>query len=199
MTAKRLFDLALTIPALILLAPVMLIIAAWIKWDDRGDALFLQVRVGLKGGLFTLYKFRTMYQNREIAGDKLTVGEDPRITPSGRVLRKYKLDELPQLFNVVLGTMSLVGPRPEVPEFVGHWSEEDRDIILSVRPGLTDYAAIEFIDEAAMLRDAKNPQKTYIEHIIPAKITLYRKYVARASLYIDIILILKTLRKIIIG
>ncbi len=198
MTAKRLFDLALTLTALIMLFPVMLIIGIWIKRNDPGNVFFCQERIGRYDTPFTLYKFRTMYENRKNNGDKITVHNDPRITPSGRFLRKTKLDELPQLFNVLIGDMSLVGPRPEVAEFVEHWPREDRDIVLSVRPGLTDYAAIYFMDEEVLLRNSDDPKKTYIEQIIPQKIALYKKYVRNSSLKTDIHLILKTLQKIFI-
>ncbi len=139
MLAKRCFDLVFTIPGLISLTPVFFFISLWIKSDSSGPIFFRQERVGLGGDSFRIYKFRTMIIDAEKKGKQITVGADCRITNSGRFLRKYKLDELPQLLNVIKGEMSLVGPRPEVPRYVAEYSQEIRDIVLSVPPGITDY------------------------------------------------------------
>jgi lipopolysaccharide/colanic/teichoic acid biosynthesis glycosyltransferase len=193
MIAKRLFDLSITIPGLILLAPAMLVFALIIKFNSSGPVLFKQTRVGRKGKLFTIYKYRTMVPNAEQVGEKITIGEDPRITRVGKFLRKYKLDELPQLFNVLRGDMSLVGPRPEVPEYIEHYHGSDKDEVLSLRPGITDMASIEFRNENLLLVTADDPVREYIDNILPRKIELYKKYVQERSLWLDIMIIMKTL------
>ncbi len=177
MIVKRIFDLILVVPGILLLSPLFLAIVIWVKLDSKGSVLFRQERVGQYGRLFKIYKFRTMVENAESLGSKITVSVDPRITSSGRFLRKYKLDELPQLFNVLMGQMSLVGPRPEVPEYVEYWPEKQRDQILSVLPGMTDFASIEFRDENEMLDGADNPVEKYIKEIIPIKLRYYVRYV----------------------
>lgn len=140
MLAKRCFDLFFTIPGVIILMPVFLLIGLWIKFDCSGPVFFRQQRVGLAGIPFGIYKFRTMVVDAEKQGKQITIGADRRITPSGHFLRKYKLDELPQLINILRGDMSLVGPRPEVPRYVAEYQEDIRQIVLSVLPGITDYA-----------------------------------------------------------
>lgn len=197
MTAKRLFDLFFTIPGLLLLLPLFFIIAVWIKADSPGPIFFRQERVGLEGKLFRIFKFRTMCLDGEAKGRQITVGDDPRITASGRFLRRYKLDELPQLLNVISGDMSLVGPRPEVPRYVSLYPLEVRSEVLSVRPGITDFASIEYKDENAILGYADNPEKTYIEDILPVKLAYYQRYVAERSLWVDFKLIIKTVLAII--
>ncbi len=197
MTAKRLLDLALTIPGLVLLAPLLLAIGAWVRLDGPGPVIFRQQRVGRGGRLFTLLKFRTMVPDAELIGARVTTGDDSRITRSGRFLRRYKLDELPQLFNVLGGSMSLVGPRPEVPEFVAEYPPAIRDKVLSVRPGITDLAAIEFRNEADLLAATDDPRETYLRDVLPCKLKLYERYVDNRSVALDIRIIVRTLAAIV--
>lgn len=192
---KRLFDFCCALVGLTLLSPVLLIVAIWIKVDSNGDILFKQKRVGLKGKEFKILKFRTMIS--EAKGLQITVGEDPRITSSGHFLRKTKLDELPQLINVLRGEMSLVGPRPEVPGYMREYASEVREQILSVRPGITDKASIEFTNEAELLAKADDPRRAYIEEIMPVKAKYYLDYARNHTLRGDILLIVMTLKKII--
>lgn len=192
MIAKRLFDLFFTIPGLLLLSPAFAIIAVWVMSDSPGPVFFRQERVGRHGRIFRIFKFRTMCRDAEAKGRQITVGEDPRITPSGRFLRKYKLDELPQLLNVVSGEMSLVGPRPEVPRYVALYPEDVREQVLSVPPGITDYASIEYRDENAILGKAADPDRAYIEEVMPVKLAYYRRYVAERTVWVDFMLILRT-------
>ncbi len=193
MLNKRLFDLFFVIPGLLILAPVLFIIALIIKLKDGGNVLFKQVRVGQHGNKFEVLKFRTMVLNAEKLGDKVTKGDDPRITPIGHVLRKYKFDELPQLINVLKGEMSLVGPRPEVPEYVEFYPEKVRNIVLSVPPGMTDKASIEFVNENEILRGSKDPVTDYKNKVLPIKLDYYVDYVEQRSLYLDFTLIIKTI------
>lgn len=197
MIIKRIFDLILVVPGILALSPLFLVIVIWVKLDSKGPVLFRQERVGLHGRLFMIYKFRTMVVDAESLGEKITVSVDPRITSSGHFLRKYKLDELPQLFNILLGQMSLVGPRPEVPEYVGYWPKEQRDLVLSVLPGITDLASIEFRNENEMLDGAANPVEKYIKEIIPIKLQYYIRYVKERSLFLDIKLIFRTFMAVI--
>lgn len=197
MLAKRSFDLLFTIPGLVLLSPVFVVLAVWIKTDSPGPVFFRQERVGLKGKPFYIFKFRTMIINAEKYGRQITVGEDKRITASGAFLRRYKLDELPQLLNIFRGEMSLVGPRPEVPRYVKEYSAADREQVLSVLPGITDYAAIEYKDENEILGRAMDPEKAYIEEVLPVKIAYYKQYICERSLWVDFCLIVKTIRAIL--
>lgn len=197
MLAKRCFDLFFTIPGIIVLMPVFFFIAFWIKFDSPGPVFFRQVRVGREGVLFRIYKFRTMVVNAEQVGKQITIGADQRVTHSGRFLRKYKLDELPQLINVLVGDMSLVGPRPEVPRYVEEYPPSMRKIVLSVLPGITDFASIEYKDENEVLGRASNPETAYIEDILPIKLGFYERYVNERSLWLDFILILRTLKALI--
>ncbi len=192
MLSKRLFDLFFVIPGLLVLAPFLLMIALIIKLKDGGNVFFKQVRVGKKGKHFNVLKFRTMVLNAEKLGDKVTTGDDPRITTIGRVLRKYKLDELPQLVNVLKGEMSLVGPRPEVPEYVEFYPKEIRDIVLSVPPGMTDKASIEFVNENDLLSGSNDPVSDYKNKVLPIKLKYYVEYVKERSLWLDFSLIIKT-------
>lgn len=192
MIAKRLLDLMLVIPGIVVFSPVMIVIAIWVRMDSPGGSIYRQDRVGRSGRSFGLLKFRTMVRGADRMGERVTVGGDPRITRCGAFLRRYKLDELPQLFNVLGGTMSLVGPRPEVAEFVAQYPPAARDKILSVRPGITDNAAIEFRNENELLRDADDPRRFYIECILPRKLTLYEQYVDNRTIWLDIKLILRT-------
>ncbi|MBL3590169.1 MAG: sugar transferase [gamma proteobacterium endosymbiont of Lamellibrachia anaximandri] len=189
---KRLFDLLLTLPGLLLLLPLMAVIALWVWLDSPGPVLFRQQRVGRGGVSFALLKFRSMRVDAEKLGPKVTVGADPRITRSGQFLRKSKLDELPQLFNVVMGQMSLVGPRPEVPEYVAHYPAEIHDKVFSVPPGITDLASIEFRNENAMLEGADDPVATYLNEIMPIKLDYYVSYVEQRSLWLDLQIIFRT-------
>ena len=196
MLSKRLFDLFFVIPGVILLSPVFLVISLIIKLRDGGDILFKQVRVGKNGKLFKVLKFRTMVPDAEKLGNKVTTGNDPRITPIGAILRKYKLDELPQLINVLKGEMSLVGPRPEVPEYVDFYPEQTKKLILSVPPGITDKASIEFVNENDLLTGAEDPVKAYREKVLPIKLAYYEDYVKERSLWMDFNLVLKTVAAI---
>lgn len=197
MLVKRLFDIAASLVGLALLAPLFAVIALAIRLESDGPALFLQERVGLEGKRFRIIKFRTMRPSAPAEGPQLTVGQDPRITPLGNLLRRYKLDELPQLINVFKGEMSMVGPRPEVPAYMARYTPEQRAIILSVRPGITDFAAIEYSDEAAILADAADPETAYVEAVMPKKFALYRRYVEERSFWLDMKLISRTLVKIV--
>ena len=194
---KRIFDVLCSGLGLLLLSPFLLIVAIWIKVDSAGPIFFVQKRVGKNGVEFGVYKFRTMIIDAESKGLKITVGKDPRITNSGHFLRRTKLDELAQLLNVLGGSMSLVGPRPEVQEYIDVYPDDIRTKVLSVKPGITDYASIEFKDENSMLEHSKDPNKTYIEEILPIKQQFYLKYVEEQSLVLDVKLIFKTIIAII--
>lgn len=196
MIAKRLFDLFFAGIGLLFLTPLLVLIAVKIKLDTAGPVFFRQERVGRFGVPFRIHKFRTMSVNAEAEGLQLTTGNDCRITSSGQWLRKYKLDELAQLIDVVMGKMSLVGPRPEVPRYVAMYPEDARKTVLSVRPGITDLASIEFRDENEILASSTCPERDYIEKILPKKIYLYQKYVSERSLWFDLVLIFKTIRAI---
>lgn len=193
MIAKRIFDLVFVIPGLLILSPVFVLAALWISIDSKGPVFFRQERVGRNGKIFRIFKFRTMVVNAESLGAKITLGNDSRITRSGAFLRRYKLDELPQLFNVFKGEMSLVGPRPEVPEYVAYWPDEMRELVLSVPPGITDFASIEFRNENDLLEGASDPVEKYIQEIIPIKLDYYEHYVNSRSILLDFWLILRTI------
>lgn len=190
--SKRLFDLFFATAGLVVLTPLWLLIAFWIKSDSAGPVFFRQERVGRFGRPFKIFKFRTMCLDAEAKGRQLTVGADPRITRSGAFLRKYKLDELPQLLNVVKGEMSLVGPRPEVPRYVSLYPDDLREVVLSVQPGITDYASIEYKDENVILGQASDPDRAYIEEIMPVKLGYYVRYISERSFWVDLKLILAT-------
>ena len=194
--SKRLFDVLAAACGLLLLAPVLIAIALWIRLDSPGPALFRQRRVGRHGRLFDIYKFRTM-ADRPDDGRQLTVGADPRITRAGRFLRRTKLDELPQLLNVLEGTMSLVGPRPEVPRYVDRYPPAVRQIVLSVAPGVTDLAAILFKDENDILGLAPDPERAYVETILPVKLEYYQRYVRERSFWLDLRILFRTLAAIL--
>jgi len=191
---KRGFDLIVSGIALLVLSPVFAVIAILVKAESPGPALFRQRRVGRFGRPFTMHKFRTMREGERAPVHALTVGADPRITRFGGFLRRYKLDELPQLFDVFVGSMSLVGPRPEMSEYVQRYPEEVRNSILSVRPGITDPASIEFRNESALLATASDPERLYVEEILPRKLASSTRYLGRRSLLSDIRLIFQTLR-----
>lgn len=194
--AKRLFDMVCALIGLVVLSPLFLIIAVWIKLDSQGPVFFRQVRVGKNGKPFRIHKFRTMSLNSESVG-RLTVGNDSRVTRSGHFLRKSKIDELPQLIDVVVGNMSLVGPRPEVQEFIDCYPETVKREVLSVRPGVTDLAAIEMVDENEILANYSDARKAYIEHILPLKQGYYLDYVRHNTVLGDLRIIFKTIAKII--
>jgi len=195
---KRLFDLIIALPLLLLVSPILIIIAFLIKLNSKGPVFYLQQRVGFKGKDFFIYKFRTM----RIGADKLGLltvgGRDPRVTTVGYFLRKYKLDELPQLINVVNGSMSLVGPRPEVRKYVNLYSAEQKNVLLA-KPGITDYASIEYADENNLLAASSDPEKTYIDEIMPAKLKLNMKYIAEQGVITDVKIIFLTVQRIIRG
>ena len=192
---KRIFDTILSLFGLVILLLFMLIIAIFIKLDSKGPVFFKQVRVTKNGREFKIFKYRTM----RVGSDKysqITVGKDNRITKVGAFLRKYKLDEIPQLINVLIGDMSLVGPRPEVPKYVALYTDEQKEI-LKVRAGITDYASIEFSDENDLLASEEDPEKAYIEKVMPKKIELNKKYISEISILTDIKIILLTIKKIL--
>lgn len=195
---KRTFDLILALCALALLGPLLLLIAVLIKLDNGGPVFYRGVRIGRAGVPFRICKFRTMVVNADRLGGPSTPDDDPRITKPGRWLRRSKLDELPQLLNVVSGKMSFVGPRPEVPQEVSLYSDEERALLL-VRPGITDWASIRFRDEGAILRGATDPHETYRRVIRPEKMRLALEYVRTASLATDVRILLATLRSVVGG
>ena len=196
----RFFDFILSLVGLVVLAPILIVLAIWIKIDSKGPVFYKQVRVGQNGIDFGLFKFRSMVVDADKKGLITVGGRDPRITRSGYFIRKYKLDELPQLINVLVGDMSLVGPRPEVRKYVDLYTDEQQKV-LSVKPGITDYASIEYMDENEILGKSSDPEKTYIEEIMPEKIKYNMKYIQNKNVseYFKIIFLtlLKIVRKII--
>ena len=193
---KRLFDIVASGCGLLVLSPVLLVVAIWSKLDSRGPVFYRQVRVGYKNKDFQIFKFRSMRIGSD-KGSLVTIGgRDPRITRSGYFIRKYKLDELPQLINVFAGDMSLVGPRPEVRHYVDYWTPEQMHV-LDVRPGITDPASIKFRNENELMGKAENPEEYYINVIMQEKIKLYLEYVENASFLYDLRLIFKTFKVII--
>lgn len=194
---KRFFDITTSFVGLLLLMPFFLMIALWVKLDSNGGVFFRQLRVGRFGIPFKIHKFRTMCVEAE-GSSRLTVGDDIRITKSGKFLRKFKLDELPQLIDVLLGDMSLVGPRPEVKEFIDEYPIEVREKVLSVRPGITDLASIEMVDENEILGQYENPRQAYIDVILPIKQRHYVEYVDTQSFFMDVKIIFLTLTKVVL-
>lgn len=186
---KRAFDIFFSAGALIVLAPLLLVVAVWIKVDSKGPVLFRQTRVGRRGREFRICKFRTMAVDAERRGPQITMGADSRITAAGRFLRKYKIDEFPQFFNVLIGDMSVVGPRPEVPRYVALYPPDQRDIVLSVRPGITDLASIEYRDENDLLGSSADPEHTYVAQVMPEKLRLCERYVRERSFLGDMAII----------
>jgi len=193
---KRLMDIAISFVGLILLFPLILVIALFIKLEDYGSVFYQANRVGLYGEIFTMYKFRTMVVNAEKLGPSSTSSDDRRITKTGKKLRRFKLDEIPQLFNVILGNMSIVGPRPEIQKFTDMFNEEEK-AILSVKPGITDWASIWNSNEGEILVGATDPDKAYFELIRPEKIRLQLLYVKNNNFFIDLKIIFLTIRKLI--
>jgi lipopolysaccharide/colanic/teichoic acid biosynthesis glycosyltransferase len=194
---KRVFDFLVSGFGLLVLSPVLFSLALWIKLDSKGPVFFRQERVGLGGKLFRIHKFRTMVVDAEQLGLQITVGADSRVTKVGQLLRKYKLDELPQLLDVIIGHMSLVGPRPEVPHYVACYPENVRNLVLSVRPGITDNASIEFKDENKILGQSINPNETYIKEILPIKIQYYLDYVNSRTFFGDFLIIMRTINALV--
>jgi lipopolysaccharide/colanic/teichoic acid biosynthesis glycosyltransferase len=190
---KRMFDLAGATIALLLASPLMLLAALAIKLDSPGPVFFRQERVGRGGKSFEVHKFRTMVADAPSRGPALTVGDDARITRVGRWLRHSKLDELPQLLDVLAGDMSLVGPRPEVPRYVALYPADLRDKVLSLKPGITDPVSLEFADESALLARAADPEREYVEVILPRKLCASAAYAERATLATDLSVLLRTL------
>ena len=195
--SKRLFDLVAAAAGLLLLAPLLAAIAIAIRLDSAGPVLFRQERVGRGGRTFRIHKFRTMVVDAERHGPQVTVGNDPRITRVGALLRRYRLDELPQLFDVLVGNMSVVGPRPEVPRYVGAYPPAVKAKILSVRPGITDPVALEFLDEGALLAAAQDPDRAYLDQILPVKLAKYVEYIDRRTFWSDLSVVIATLGRLI--
>lgn len=193
---KRIFDFFAALIGIIILSPIFIIVSIAIKLDSPGNIMFLQKRVGKCGKKFDIFKFRTMVTNAERLGKQITVGKDNRITKVGAFLRKYKIDELPQLFNVLKGDMSLVGPRPEVPKYVALYNEEQKKV-LSVRPGITDLASLKYSDENDILGKVENPEEYYINVIMKDKLSLNLEYIEKSNLFFDISLVIKTILKCI--
>ncbi|MDU5110093.1 MAG: sugar transferase [Clostridium sp.] len=193
---KRCFDFIVSLIGIIILSPVFIIVSIAIKLDSKGNILFLQKRVGRYGKEFNIYKFRTMVTDAEKLGKQITIGKDDRITKVGVFLRKFKIDELPQLFNVFKGDMSLVGPRPEVPKYVSLYSFEQKKV-LNVRPGITDMASLRYKDENDILGKVDNPEEYYINVIMKDKLNLNLEYIEKSNIFFDIYLIVKTIIKCI--
>ncbi|EOM2052032.1 sugar transferase [Shigella sonnei] len=193
---KRIFDVIVASLGLLFLFPVFIIVSMLIVADSKGGVFFRQYRVGRFGKDFRIHKFRTMFIDSEKKG-RITVGQDARVTRVGWYLRKYKIDELPQLIDVLSGTMSLVGPRPEVREFIDEYPDDIREKVLSVRPGITDLASIEMVDENEILSSYDDPRRAYIDIILPIKQRYYLDYVANNSVKYDCVIIWKTIIKIL--
>ena len=191
--AKRLFDLIGAALALALLWPLLIGVALWIKLDSPGPVLFRQQRVGRRGRLFAIHKFRTMVEGAPQLGPRLTVGADRRITRAGAFLRRSKIDELPQLLDVLAGHMSLVGPRPELPAYVAHYPADLRERVLAVRPGITDPVSLALADEGTLLARAADPEREYVEVLLPQKLRAAAAYAERANLWTDLQVIGRTL------
>lgn len=195
---KRAMDIVLSAFGIAVLSPVLLVIALAIVIDSKGGVFYRQVRVGKDGKEFRIFKFRTMISDADKRGLLITVGEDSRITRVGKILRKTKLDELAQLFNVFIGDMSFVGPRPEVPRYVAMYTPAQRNVLL-VRPGITDYASVAYRDENDLLEGASDPERVYIEEIMPAKLELNRQYLSSIGVWTDIKLIFATVLAVVKG
>lgn len=191
---KRIFDLVLAGLGLLLLSPLLAALALWIKLDSPGPVLYRQQRVGRYGVPFSIRKFRTMRHAPQTVGPEITVGADPRLTRAGAWLRRHKLDELPQLIDVLQGTMSLVGPRPEVPRYVALYPSDLREQVLAVRPGITDPASLVFRDEAEVLAHADDPEREYVEVVMPAKLRYAAAYLQQSTLWTDLQCVIATLK-----
>jgi lipopolysaccharide/colanic/teichoic acid biosynthesis glycosyltransferase len=193
---KRAFDFVFALFALLLLSPLLIVISILIKLESSGPVFFRQERVGLGQKIFCIHKFRSMIQNAENFGLGLTVGNDSRVTRCGSFLRKYKLDELPQFLDVLYGYMSVVGPRPELPRYVEKYPPEKREKIFLLKPGMTDLASLRFKDENKILDLSIDPEKTYIQEILPIKISYYEEYVKSSGFLLDIKIIFSTISEI---
>lgn len=193
---KRLFDIISSFCGLVMTFPLFALLAILIKLDSKGPVLYDGARVGRNGKVFKMLKFRSMVSNADKIGGPSTAGDDPRLTKTGVFLKKYQLDELPQLIHVLKGDMSLVGPRPEVPVYVDMMSEEERKNILSVRPGITDWASLWNFHESEVLQGSIDPERTYLEKIRPEKIRLQLKYVKERSFMVDLRIIFQTVLKV---
>ena len=196
--AKRMFDVFISLGGLILLSPLIIVISVVIKFNDWGPVFYKAIRVGLNGKIFYMFKFRTMVLNADQIGPSSASVSDKRITSPGRFLRKFKMDEIPQLFNVIKGEMSIVGPRPEEKKFTDLFSEEEK-IILTVKPGITDWASIWNSNEAELLEKSDNPDNTYMELIRPEKIRLQLKYIRNRNFFIDLKIFFLTIQKMLWG
>jgi len=196
---KRLFDIVFSLFGLILVCPLLLVTAVLIQLESPGQAFYRGERVAKNGKPFKIFKFRTMVLNAEKLGGPSTAGDDPRLLKIGLFLKKYQLDELPQLINVLKGEMSLVGPRPEVKMYVDMMTDEEKRVILSVKPGMTDLASLWNFHESEILKGSKNPEKTYQEKIRPEKIRLQIEYVKNRSFLLDLKIIIKTILKVFYG
>lgn len=193
---KRIFDILLSGIGILLLLPIFLFVIIWIKADSKGSPFYRQLRVGQFGKDFSLLKFRSMRIGSDKAGLLTIGGRDPRVTRSGVFIRKYKVDELPQLINVFLGHMSLVGPRPEVRKYVDLYNEAQRRVLL-VKPGITDLASLEYFDENDLLAKSDHPEKTYIEVVMPHKLELNLQYIDQSGLLADVQIILRTIKRVV--
>jgi len=189
---KRAFDVVCAVMGLLIFGVPMLAVAAWIRLESPGPVFFRQERVGLHGKVFRIHKFRTMEMDAERRGPQLTVGADARVTRAGRLLRANRLDELPQFLDVLAGDMSLVGPRPDVPRYVAQWPSALRERVLAVRPGITDPASLKFRDEATLLAQAADPEREYMDVILPRKLALAADYADHASLWTDLAVIARS-------
>jgi lipopolysaccharide/colanic/teichoic acid biosynthesis glycosyltransferase len=195
---KRIFDILLSGFGLLLLMPLFLVIILWVKFDSRGPAFYKQLRVGQNNRDFMLLKFRSMRLGSDKSGLLTIGGRDPRVTRSGYFIRKYKIDELPQLINVLIGEMSLVGPRPEVRKYVDLYNLEQRKVLL-VKPGITDLASLEYFNENELLAQSTDPERTYIDSVMPDKLKLNLKYIDQAGLIADVKIILRTIHRVVFG
>ncbi len=184
-TSKRLFDIVFSVIILTLASPIILVLAFWIKRDSSGPNFYRGKRVGLNGHPFYIFKFRTMVMNADKIGGPSTADDDPRITQSGKFIRRYKLDEIPQFINVLIGDMSVVGPRPEVQTYVDMYTEEEKPI-LKVKPGITDYASIKYHNEGEILAGSADPEQAYMEKIRPGKLKLQLEYVKKRGFFEDL-------------
>jgi lipopolysaccharide/colanic/teichoic acid biosynthesis glycosyltransferase len=193
---KRLFDIISSTIVFVLTSPIFLYVVYLIKKESPGPIFYKAQRIGKSGKPFTMYKFRTMVVNADKIGGPSTAADDPRLTKIGLFLKKYQLDELPQLINVINGDMSVVGPRPEVKVYVDMMTDEEKNVILSVRPGITDLASLWNFHEAEILKGSPDPEKTYMEKIRPEKLRLQKEYVRKASFFLDMDIIFKTIAKI---
>lgn len=195
----RVVDIAIAGVATVMLSPLLLVVAVLVRIDSRGPVLFRQQRVGKGGAPFEILKFRTMADRSELTpGPQVTTANDPRITRVGRLLRSAKLDELPQLFNVLRGDMCLVGPRPEVPHYAAFWTDEQRATILSIRPGITDPASLAFRRESELLAKQSDPEGYYVAVLLPRKAEMYVRYVRERSLWVDLRILMLTVRAVVV-